>query len=60
MERTILHCDANSFYASVCCANSPIYRGLPLAVCGDPEARHGIVLDTGTVKAHIPKVGVYG
>ncbi len=44
MEHTILHCDANSFYASVCCSDNPIYRGLPLAVCGRQEERHGIVL----------------
>lgn len=44
MDRVILHCDANSFYASVCCVYYPIYRGLPLAVCGRQEERHGIVL----------------
>lgn len=44
MDRTILHVDANAFYASVCCSNNPIYRGLPLAVCGRQEERHGIVL----------------
>ena len=44
MERVVLHCDANSFYASVCCSDNPIYRGLPLAVCGRQEERHGIVL----------------
>jgi len=44
MDRVILHCDANSFYASVCCTDYPIYRGLPLAVCGRQEERHGIVL----------------
>jgi DNA polymerase-4 len=44
MDRVILHCDANSFYASVCCSDNPIYRGMPLAVCGRQEERHGIVL----------------
>ena len=43
-DRTILHVDANSFYASVCTVFYPQYRGKPLSVCGDPEARHGIVL----------------
>ncbi len=43
-DRTILHIDANSFYASVCTVFYPQYRGKPLSVCGDPEARHGIVL----------------
>ena len=42
--RTILHSDCNNFYASVECAYSPSLRGKPIAVCGDPEARHGIVL----------------
>ena len=44
MERVVLHADANSFYASVECYYHPEYRERPLAVCGDPEARHGIVL----------------
>lgn len=41
---TILHCDANNFYASVEIMLNPALRGLPVAVCGDPEKRHGIVL----------------
>ena len=44
MERLILHSDANSFYASVECLYDPDIREKPVAVCGDPEARHGIVL----------------
>lgn len=44
MSRVILHVDANSFYASVECAYDPDIRGKAVAVCGDPEARHGIVL----------------
>ena len=43
-ERVILHSDLNNFYASVECLYHPEYRGKPLAVLGDPEARHGIVL----------------
>lgn len=42
--RTILHCDCNSFYASVEIARKPELRGRPVAVCGDPALRHGIVL----------------
>lgn len=42
--RTILHADCNSFYASVECASDPALRGKPVAVCGDPKERHGIVL----------------
>ena len=44
VERTILHSDLNNFYASVELRDHPELRGRPLAVCGDPEARHGIVL----------------
>ena len=44
MERTILHSDANCFYASVEMLYHPEYVGKPLAVGGDSEARHGIVL----------------
>ena len=44
MERVILHCDMNNFYASVECMLNPALRDLPVAVCGDSEMRHGIVL----------------
>ncbi len=44
MDRTILHCDLNSFYASVELLDRPDLRDKPVAVCGDPESRHGIIL----------------
>lgn len=44
MERTILHSDLNNFCASVECLYRPQLRNVPVAVAGDPEARHGIVL----------------
>ena len=44
MSRTILHVDANCFYASVECAENPSLKAYPVAVCGDPRERHGIVL----------------
>ncbi len=43
-SKTILHCDANCFYASVEMLHHPELRNLPMAVGGDPQARHGIVL----------------
>lgn len=43
-DRTILHCDMNSFYASVELLDYPEYRNVPMAVCGDPTNRHGIIL----------------
>ena len=42
--RVILHCDANGFYASVECLDNPALRNVPMAVAGDPEDRHGIIL----------------
>ncbi len=44
MDRVIFHCDLNSFYASVELLEHPELRHLPVAVCGDPESRHGIIL----------------
>lgn len=44
MDRTILHCDCNSFFASVETALRPELAAGPMAVCGDPESRHGIIL----------------
>lgn len=44
MERTILHCDMNGFYASVELLELPHLRQVPMAVCGNPDSRHGIIL----------------
>lgn len=44
MDRTVLHCDCNSFFASVETVFNPSYATVPMAVCGSPEDRHGIVL----------------
>ena len=43
-ERVILHCDLNNFFASVSLLFNPTLRSVPVAVCGDTEQRHGIVL----------------
>ena len=44
MSRIILHCDLNSFYASVELLSHPELKDVPAAVCGDPASRHGIIL----------------
>lgn len=44
MKRIILHCDLNNFYASVECVKNPALKGKPVAVCGNNDDRHGIVL----------------
>lgn len=44
MSRIILHSDCNCFYASVECALNPALKGKPVAVSGNPEKRHGIIL----------------
>lgn len=44
MERIVIHSDLNNFYASVERKLNPGLEGLPVAVCGSEEERHGIVL----------------
>ena len=44
MSRVILHCDCNSFFASVETVLNPEYKNVPMAVCGSQQDRHGIVL----------------
>ena len=44
MDRVILHCDCNGFFASVEMLSRPELREVPMAVAGDPESRHGIIL----------------
>lgn len=55
MERTVLHVDCNKFFASVECLHRPEIRHLPVAVGGDTEKRHGIIL---TVNGNAAKLGV--
>lgn len=44
MENGILHVDMNNFYASVETLFAPEYKDVPMAVAGDKESRHGIIL----------------
>jgi DNA polymerase IV len=43
-NRIILHCDMNGFFASVELLDYPELCNVPMAVCGDPKNRHGIIL----------------
>ena len=44
MERVILHCDCNGFFASVEMLKNPQFKSVPMAVGGRKEKRHGIIL----------------
>lgn len=58
MGRTVLHVDLNNFYASVECLYRPELGGKAVAVTGDVEARHGIILaKNGIAKAAGVKTG---
>ena len=49
MDKVILHCDANKYYASVEILDNPALRPYPVAVCGSQEDRHGIVLTANAI-----------
>ena len=57
MERTVLHIDCNKFYASVECLYRPEIRNKPVAVGGDVESRHGIILTKNEIAS---KYGLTG
>nr|WP_315020874.1 DNA polymerase IV [uncultured Aminipila sp.] len=55
MDRTIIHCDMNGFFASVELLSRPDLKNIPMAVSGNPESRHGIIL---AKNEHAKKFGV--
>lgn len=58
-DRIILHSDCNCFYASVEHLHRPELEGKPVAVGGNPEERHGIILTADyTAKRCGVKVGM--
>jgi DNA polymerase-4 len=58
-DRVILHSDCNCFYASVELLHHPELKGKPVAVGGDPESRHGIILTADyTAKKYGVKTGM--
>lgn len=58
-DRVILHSDINCCYASIEYLHHPELAGKPLAVGGDPEARHGIVLTADYIdKKYGVKTGI--
>lgn len=44
MNKVILHCDLNCFFASVEMLYNPELRNVPMAIGGDQKQRHGIIL----------------
>lgn len=49
MQRIVLHCDLNNFFASATLSKNPTLKNLPVAVCGDAQKRHGIILAKNTI-----------
>lgn len=54
--RNILHCDLNNFFASVEELNNNELKNVPMAVCGDPNKRHGIILAKNNIAK---RFGIY-
>lgn len=55
MKKVILHCDLNNFYASVECRKHPELKRQCVAVSGDVDNRHGIIL---AKNEHAKKYGI--
>lgn len=43
-ERIIYHCDMNAYFVSVEELYHPELRNVPMAICGDPKSRRGIIV----------------
>lgn len=43
-DRTILHCDMNNYFAQVSLLKKPELVDMPVAIAGNPQKRHGIIL----------------
>ncbi len=56
MDRSVLHCDLNNFFASVACLDHPEFKGKPVIVGGSTADRHGIVLAKNELAK---KLGIY-
>ncbi len=55
MDKVILHCDLNNFFASVETLSHPEFKDVPMAVAGSSEDRRGIIL---AKNEHAKKFGV--
>ena len=53
MDRVILHCDMNGFYASVELLDRPDLADKPMAVCGDPESRSTHLHPVGALRGQL-------
>lgn len=43
MDRVVFHADMNNYFASVEELHNPHLRDVPMAICGNPESRRGII-----------------
>ena len=58
IHRILLHIDFNSFYTAIECLLNPAIRNFPVAVCGEQQLRHGVVVAVNMLaKSYGVKVG---
>jgi DNA polymerase-4 len=51
-DRAIFLIDCDAFFASVAEIFQPELKKIPMAVCGNPENRHGIIINSVCYKQH--------